>query len=328
MTLSRRQLLQFALGSAFGAVLPSAMAADTQRVGLISDLNSSYGSVSYLPQVDRGLRQLMALQPELIVCAGDMVAGQKPGLTAHQLDAMWNRFASDVLQPLLEAGISFLPAIGNHDGAPGFAADRAAVERFWWPLRSALGLNFCDPAHFPFHYSVFQDSVFWIVWDASSHRIPDVQLEWARQQLASPRARQAKLRLVVGHLPLFGVGRGKDRSGESLDQLLTIRSLLQEGKVQAYISGHQHVWYPARWGNLDLIQLGALGSGPRRLLMGGGAAQQTFTMLEINRQKRTLKESTYAVASGRRLDWDAIPPMLTCRSGSLERNTQNRVFRH
>ena len=67
MTLSRRQLLQFALGSGFGAVLPSAMAADTQRVGLISDLNSSYGSVSYLPQVDRGLRQLMALQPELIV---------------------------------------------------------------------------------------------------------------------------------------------------------------------------------------------------------------------------------------------------------------------
>lgn len=328
MTLSRRQLLQFALGSGFGAVLPSAMAADTQRVGLISDLNSSYGSVSYLPQVDRGLRQLMALEPELIVCAGDMVAGQKPGLTAHQLDAMWNRFASDVLQPLLEAGISFLPAIGNHDGAPGFAADRAAVERFWSPLRSALGLNFCDPAHFPFHYSVLQDSVFWIVWDASSHRIPDVQLEWARQQLASPRARQAKLRLVVGHLPLFGVGRGKDRSGESLDQLLTIRSLLQEGKVQAYISGHQHVWYPARWGNLDLIQLGALGSGPRRLLMGGGAAQQTFTMLEINRQKRTLKESTYAVASDRPLDWDAIPPILTCRSGSLERNSQNRVFRH
>ena len=328
MRLSRRQLLQFALGSGLGAVLPSAMAADTQRVGLISDLNSSYGSVSYLPQVDRGLRQLMALQPELIVCAGDMVAGQKPGLTAQQLDAMWKHFFRDILQPLLEAGISFLPAIGNHDGAPGFAADRAAVERFWSPLRSVLGLTFCDPAHFPFHYSVLQDSVFWIVWDASSHRIPDVQLEWARQQLASPRARQARLRLVVGHLPLFGIGRGKDRYGESLDQLLTIRTLLQEGKVQAYISGHQHVWYPARWGNLDLIQLGALGSGPRRLLTGGGAAQQTFTMLEINRQKRILKESSYAVASGLALDWDAIPSMLTCRSGSLERNTQNRVFRH
>ena len=328
VTLSRRQLLQFALGSGFGAVLPSVMAADTLRLGLISDLNNSYGSVSYIPQVTRGLRQLMALRPELIVCAGDMVAGQKRGLTARELDAMWNCFASDVLQPLSEAGISFLPAIGNHDGAPGFAADRSAVARFWSPLRSALGLNFCDQAHFPFHYSVLQDSVFWIVWDASSHRIPDVQLEWARQQLASSSARQARLRLVVGHLPLFGIGRGKDRYGESLDQLLTIRTLLEEGQVQAYISGHQHVWYPARWGDLDLIQLGALGSGPRRLIAGGGAAQQTFTMLAVNWSQSTLTETTYAVSSGRALDWDAVPSMLTCRSGSLERNDQNRRFRH
>ena len=337
MNHSRRQLLRLALGSGLGAMglrwtdsaandggLPSLEAADTLRLGLISDLNSSYGSLTYNPMVSRGLRQLMALQPDLIVCAGDMVAGQKPGLTARKLDAMWKRFASDILQPLGKARISFLPAIGNHDGAPGFAEDRAAVARFWSPLRSALGLNFLDPAHFPFHYSVLQDSVFWLVWDASSHRIPDVQLEWARQQLASPSARQAKLRMVVGHLPLFGIGRGKDRYGESLDQLLTIRTLLQEGEVQAYISGHQHVWYPGRWGNLDLIQLGALGSGPRRLVQGGGAGQQTFTMLEINWREAVLSERTYAVSSGRTLDWEAIPPMLTCRSGSLVRNSQNR----
>ena len=328
MTLRRRQLLQFALGSGLSAVLPSVSATSTLRLGLISDLNSSYGSVSYLPQVDRGLRQLMALKPDLIVCAGDMVAGQKPGLTGSQLDAMWNRFASDVLQPLADAGIPFLPAIGNHDGAPGFAADRAAVKRFWEPRRSTLGLHIVDPAQFPFCYSVLQDSVFWLVWDASSHQIPDVQLQWARQQLASPMARQARMRLVIGHLPLFGVGWGKDRPGESLNRVPVIRALLAEGEVQAYISGHQHVWYPARDGTLDLVQLGALGSGPRRLLQGGGAPQQTFTTLEINWRKRVVSENTYAVASGRPLHWDSLPPTLTSRSGMLNRNVETRAFHY
>ena len=51
-----------------------------QRIALISDLNSSYGSTSYVSQVHRGLELLIKLQPDLVLCAGDMVAGQKLGL--------------------------------------------------------------------------------------------------------------------------------------------------------------------------------------------------------------------------------------------------------
>ncbi|MFY8148524.1 MAG: metallophosphoesterase, partial [Prochlorococcaceae cyanobacterium] len=185
MALRRRQLLQLAaagLGSggwllaqhsAPAAVLP---AAPDLRLGLISDLNSSYGSTSYIPEVAQGLRQLLARRPALIVCAGDMVAGQKAGLGAARLDAMWESFGHAVLTPVRQAGIPFLPAVGNHDGAPGFAADRAAVQRFWTPRRQALGLRFVDSGLFPFHYSVLQNEVFWLVWDASSSRIPAEQL--------------------------------------------------------------------------------------------------------------------------------------------------------
>ena len=33
--------------------------------------------------------------------------------------------------------------------------------------------------------SVLQDGIFWLVWDASSARVPEDQLIWAQQQLAS-----------------------------------------------------------------------------------------------------------------------------------------------
>ena len=68
--------------------------------------------------VDQGLDQLISLQPDLVVCAGDMVAGQMRGLSGQRLDAMWWGFETSVLQRLQAANIPLLPAIGNHDGSP------------------------------------------------------------------------------------------------------------------------------------------------------------------------------------------------------------------
>jgi len=339
MTLRRRQLLQLAasglggagwlLAQGRGAALPqtAAPSGPDLRLGLISDLNGSYGSTTYIAPVSQGLRQLLGLKPALLVCAGDMVAGQKQGLSAAQLDAMWEGFARTVLTPVRQAGVPFLPAVGNHDGSPGFTADRAAVSRFWGPRRQALGLRFADAAGFPFHYSVLQDDVFVLVWDASSSRIPAEQLGWARRQLASPPARQARLRLVVGHLPLAGVSQGRDRPGEVLEQAAALQNLLEEGRVQAYISGHQHAWFPARRGRLDLIQLGALGSGPRRLLQGTLPPQQTYTTLDLRWRADSLMETTYAVATGQPLAWTQLPATLVGRAGSLNRNLQTRPIR-
>ena len=297
---------------------------DLLRIGLISDLNSSYGSTHYIPQVGQGVQQLVKQQPALLVCAGDMVAGQKRGLSNSRLDAMWDGFARTVLQPIRQAGIPFLMAVGNHDGAPGFAADRAAARRFWEPRREALGLHFVDRADFPFHYSVLQNDVFWLVWDASSSNVPAEQLQWARRQLNSNAARTARMRMVVGHLPLFGISQGRDRPGERLHQAHAIQTLLEEGNVQAYISGHQHAWYPARLGQLDLIQLGALGSGPRSLLQGNIPRQQTYTRLDINWRSGALRETTYAVATQQAVRWDDLPAVLSHQRGRLRRNLQTR----
>ena len=322
-------MLQLVLGTGLtAAALPlSAARGAVQRVGLISDLNSSYGSTRYIPAVDQGLDQLIGLQPDLVVCAGDMVAGQMRGLTGQQLDAMWRGFETSVLQRLQAADIPLLPAIGNHDGSPGFPADRAAVGRFWTPIRSRMGLAFVDASQFPFRYSVLQDGIFWLVWDASSARVPEDQLAWAQRQLASADAQAARARFVVGHLPLVGVGQGKDRPGEVLDRGSALQALMENGRVQAYISGHHHAWFSGRRGQLDLIQLGALGSGPRRLLEGGAPAQQTYTLLELDAGRAVIRETTYAVATGQPLAWMTLPPRLNTRAGELERNASERLLR-
>ena len=322
-------MLQLVLGTGLtAAALPlNAAKRAVLRVGLISDLNSSYGSTSYIPAVDQGLEQLIALEPDLVVCAGDMVAGQMRGLSGQQLDAMWRSFERSVLQRLQAADIPLLPAIGNHDGSPGFPADRAAVRRFWTPIHSRMGLAFVDASRFPFRYTVLQDGIFWLVWDASSARVPEAQLAWARKQLASAQAQGALARFVVGHLPLVGVGQGKDRPGEVLDKERALQALMDAAGVQAYISGHHHAWFSSRRGQLDLIQLGALGSGPRPLLDGEAPAQQTFTLLEIDGGRGTLLETTYAVSTGRPLSWSTLPLCLNTRAGLLQRNASERLLR-
>ena len=324
--LYRRQMLQLLLGTGLGAAAMPALAKPQAplRIGLISDLNSGYGSTSYIPAVHQGLHQLIALQPNLVVCAGDMVAGQKHGLTLQQLDAMWSSFEAAVLQPLRIAGIPLLPTIGNHDGSPGFKADRDAVRRFWMPIRSQIGLDFIDASQFPFHYTVSQQGLFWLIWDASSAHIPENQLIWAKHQLASSASTRAMARFVVGHLPLVGVGENKDRAGEILNQEHVLQNLMETANVNAYISGHHHAWFSGRRGQLDLIQLGALGSGPRRLLQGGSAPQQTFTLLEINGPGNRITETTYSVATGRPLPWSSLPSTLNTRRGRLSRNRSQR----
>jgi len=45
------------------------------KILLISDLNDSYGSVSYSKEVHEVVKRAKEINPDLILCGGDMVAG-------------------------------------------------------------------------------------------------------------------------------------------------------------------------------------------------------------------------------------------------------------
>lgn len=343
MTLSRRRLLglsALALGACGGRALaglrdageaigPAGLFAPRRgdlRLLLISDLNGAYGSTSYLPEVHRGVKLIPDWQPDLVLCGGDMIAAQKLGLGQERLHAMWLAFERQVLAPIRTAGLPFAPTPGNHDasgsrfgGAFMFAEDRQAARRFWQARRQQLGLNLIDGHDFPFYYALRQGELFLITWDASSATVPAEQVVWAERNLASAAASSARFRVVMGHLPLFGVSQGRDRRGERLEQASALRALMERHGVLAYISGHQHAWFPGKVGSIELLQLGALGAGPRRLLGDSRPAVQTLTVWDLFQASGDGIATTYNMQTLQPILSRTLPAMLEGEAGRVPR---------
>jgi 3',5'-cyclic AMP phosphodiesterase CpdA len=260
------------------------------RIGVISDLNSQYGSTDYEPEVDQAIALLPTWHPDLVLCGGDMVAGQSPSLSKTEIEAMWTAFDQHVSAPLRQAKIPYGFTIGNHDGSGAIASDggflfhedRAAAEAYWNAPNHDPGLQFVDRATFPFYYTFQQNDIFFLVWDASTATIADRQLAWVEKSLSSPAAKAAKLRLAIGHLPLYGISVGRDEPGEFLEKAEELRSLLERHQVHTYISGHDHAYYPGHRGNLQLLHCGILGSGTRPLLNGNLRPTKTLTLIDVN----------------------------------------------
>jgi len=340
MHLKRRQLLSLG-GTATAALLlgrgnlraqpaqapipvAAAIPRGDQRIVLISDLNSSYGSTSYIPQAHQGVALVRQLRADLVLCGGDMVAGQKLGLSAAHLDAMWQAFDQQVLLPIRGAGEPFAPTMGNHDASSGrgaqgytFALDRERAARFWRQRQNALGLTLVEAGQFPFRYSLRQGDLFAVVIDASSAGVPAQDWSWAEAQLSSATAQQARLRLVMGHLPPFGLSQGRDRPGEVLDQPQQLMGLMQRQGVHLYVSGHHHAWYPGQVGAVNLLSLGAMGSGPRRLLHSELPPVQTVTVLDLFRDRQQLVETTVELNGLQVLPVASLPQRLQPSGGMV-----------
>ena len=94
------------------------------RLVIISDLNSRYGSTTYESQVETTIPLISEWHPDLVLCAGDMVAGQKLSLTEENIQAMWNSFDRYIAQPLRQTKQPFAITIGNHDASGYFKSGK------------------------------------------------------------------------------------------------------------------------------------------------------------------------------------------------------------
>ena len=258
------------------------------RLAVISDLNSAYGSTDYREEVATGINLLPDWQPDLVICGGDMVAGQSLNLTASEIDAMWAAFDEKILSPIRASQLPFALTVGNHDassyqnnGEFVYVLDRQATEKYWNGHQQDTDLAFVEADGFPFYYSFKQDDIFYLIWDASSANVPPEQIAWADRALASPEAQSARLRMVMGHLPLYAVSQRRDRPGEYLNGADELKALLEKHNIHTYISGHHHAYFPGKSGELNMLHLGALGSGPKSLLTTNAAPFQTLTIMDI-----------------------------------------------
>jgi Calcineurin-like phosphoesterase len=324
MLLKRRQFLRFLAGigslglatcrrQASGQSL-SPITRGEVRIAIISDLNSQYGSTSYEPEVDRAIALIQDWQPDLVLCGGDMVAAQKRSLSEVQIKAMWEAFDLRVAAPLRKANLPFGFTIGNHDGSGAlakgtfiFERDRALAADYWNDPTHQTGLQFVDRAGYPFYYTFMQNEIFYLVWDASTSNIPPQQIAWVEKSLANPIAREAKMRIAIGHLPLYGIAVGRDKPGEFLANAKMLQALLQKYEVHTYISGHQHAYFPGKKDKLELLYAGALGSGARKLLNSRLEPCKTLTLVDVNLSSQTTFYTTYNMKSLAVIDIKTLP---------------------
>ncbi len=284
------------------------------RVGLISDLNSSYGSTSYGASVERGVNLLLQEKPDLVICAGDMVAGQKTSLTDHELKAMWEGFETSVRRPLQEAGIPLLPAMGNHDASSQrsqgrwiYARERQQASLFWSKHQDALPPGLTGGENFPFQYAWHGPGLFLVVMDASSATVSSAQRQWLSRTLKSPQRHKDDLCLVVGHLPLTAFSQGRARAGECIFDAASLAAELREARVDLVISGHHHAWYPADALGLRLLSLGAMGSGPRRLIGSNDTSPASLTLLDWSAADQSISERTLNLNSFSEMQTHLLP---------------------
>ena len=300
------------------------------RIILISDLNSAYGSTDYIDQVKQAIAFVPDWEPDLVLCGGDMVAGQSTTLSSTEIAAMWQGFDKYIAAPIRKAKLPFGFTIGNHDasgamsgGQYNFASDRNAATKYWNDPSHDANLNFVDRAGFPFYYTFQQNEIFFLIWDASTAIISSEQLKWAEKSLASEVAQKSKLRIAIGHLPLYAVAKGRDTAGNYLDDADRLRTLLEKYNVHTYISGHHHAYYPAHKGKLELLHAGVLGDGPRRLLSGDLAPNRTVTAIDIKFDvKSAMGETiytTYDMDTLKVVDQTTLPRYIDAPNGRITR---------
>ncbi|PZU98432.1 MAG: metallophosphoesterase [Pseudanabaena sp.] len=298
------------------------------RLAVISDLNSAYGSTDYEPEVDKAINLLPFWQPDLVACSGDMVAGQYPSLTEEQMKAMWAAFDDHVASPLRKAKLPYGFTVGNHDASSArsvagkflFSKERDVAAKYWNDPAHDPGVEFVDRFEFPFYYTFKYKDVFFLSWDGSSDLIPKDKLAWVEKALQSPEAKAAKIKILIGHLPLYAVTVGRDSAGEVMSNTEELRAMLERNNVHTYISGHHHGYYPAHKGKLQLLHMGILGAGPRPYLEGRMPPRKSMTILDINFASPELTTyTTYDMRTMQPIKYDELPRSINGHNGMVLR---------
>ncbi|GGB61535.1 metallophosphoesterase family protein [Deinococcus soli (ex Cha et al. 2016)] len=297
---------------------PLPPSAQPVRLAILGDFNGPYGSTTYPAPLARSVARIVnEWQPDAVLSPGDLIGAQKASLGDAQVRAMWAAFDRDVREPLTRAGIPFAFTLGNHDASPRSPRDRREAATYW--AAHVPPLAFVDRAAFPFRFSFTLGSgaVFVASLDASGPDVSAGQRAWLAAQLASPAARAAGARLVLGHLPLAGVSAGKNRPGEVLRDAPALRQIMEAGRVLAYVHGHHAAFYPARLGRLNVLSAGGIGG--RDYVGHPGTARSTVTLLTVWPAQGRATFETVDAATGQPVDPATLPARLDGLNGPLVR---------
>lgn len=258
-------------------VAHSAVAAGESFV-LLSDINGRYGSTAYHQRVHAAIDRVTDMQPDAVLSTGDLVAGQKqPKLDREWLDRMWQVFDDTVARPLGQAGIALLPSPGNHDGSafPDFALERERYRHYWSEHEPRVEI--LPGSDWPRRFAARIGEVLLVSFDGTRPgRLPREEREFVERMLGA-NGPQAACTLVMGHLPMWPLAAGRER--EIIDDAELLQILHGHG-VDAYLSGHHHVFYPGvDDAGMMHLSVGALGGNARSF--SGQSERQPHSMVKL-----------------------------------------------
>lgn len=216
--------------------------AEPLRFAVLSDLHlMAPKSDLPPPYAVKMIDAVIAQHPKLVVITGDFTNGtthDAPGVVAHRKHA-WKAVRA-LLQPLRDAGIPVLPIPGNHDTYQ--ASQRALYGDTWkdlasWAAPLAIETREGDGIDAaPFSYAVDVDGVHLALGYFVDQVVHAPIRAWLTDDLA--KAKDARVRLVFGHVPMSSVIAPPSASFKK-----DLGGLLLTGHVDAYIAGHEHlVW--------------------------------------------------------------------------------------
>jgi len=278
--------------------------APSWRLGVISDMNRSYGSTEYTQALFEAIHYLKGQPLSAVLSTGDMVAGQKPGLDYAR---MWAAFHQVVTEPLSQHSIPLLPSPGNHDASLGrkFAEEREQYRQTWrrFPITrfntqkdTAQHVQWLGdvPQNFPFNYAVTLGPALLISLDATTvGPLSSAQVTWLESVLT--RGRAFPLKILFGHMPLLPFAFQRAHESLALDNPPSsisdfparFEALLERHNVQLFLTGHHHAYFDGlRSGKVRYISVPLLGTGARVLLTQDRSitenSPQGFLLIEFN----------------------------------------------
>lgn len=300
--------------------------ADTLRVVVISDLNGSYGSTRYHPRIDRAVARIIALNPDLVISTGDMVAGQRlPLLSSGEVDDMWRAFHARVSTPLAQAGIPLAVTPGNHDasGYIQFQREREIYANEWRGRKP--NLTYLDDTDYPFFYAFRLGGVVFVSLDATTiGPLQDGQAARFKQLTAGEDTV-----IAFSHLPLwpFAVERETEVIGDP-----ALQQIFREVGLDLHLSGHHHAFYPGWKDGVAFVGQACLGGGPRHLIGSAQKSGHAITLLEISDQEGIRITALEGQDFSSALDWSVLPSRIIFNGTTLTRldladTSQSMFFR-
>ena len=284
---------------------------------LISDLNGRYGSTSYHDRVGDAVEAVIELQPDLVICTGDMVAGQQqPRLDQDWLDRMWAGFNLTVADPFRHAGIPFLVTPGNHDGSayPDYALERQRFAVQWDGRKPELEM--LAGSQWARRYAARLGSILLLGFDGTRMGpLPREELRFIEETLEK-HGSDAIATVVFSHLPMWPLT--KRREHEIINDPALLQVLHRHG-VDVYASGHHHAFF-AGTDEAGMVHIGngSLG-GNTRVFVGEKRRQQhSFTVLEV-RDGSVAVTSRAAPDFTKEVSAENLPATLTGPLGTLKR---------